>query len=55
MKKPNPYVRAIIVPVRVNSEEMRELIKLAHAHPRARGKVSTFLRIAGLSFKKSKT
>ena len=52
MKKPNPYVRKIMVPVRVNADEMRELLKKAHQY--AQGNISRFLRLAALSYKKPK-
>lgn len=47
-KKPNPHARKIIVPFKVNSEEMRLL--LAKAHGFCKGNVSKWVRYAALHF-----
>ena len=52
-KKPNPKVREILVPTRVNATEMSELIKRAMLYfPTKTGKpnVSKLLRVAGLEY-----
>lgn len=51
-KKPNPYARKIVVPFKVNSDEMRELMKKAHAF--TKGNISEWVRFAALKFKPSK-
>lgn len=47
-KKVNPHARKIIVPFKVNSEEMRKL--LARAHGFTKGNLSQFVRYAALHF-----
>jgi hypothetical protein len=51
-KKQNPYARKIIVPFKVNSEEMRVLLR--HAHSCTKGNVSEWVRYAALNFKPAK-
>jgi hypothetical protein len=51
-KKLNPYARKIVVPFKVNSEEMREIIKRAGAW--TKGNISLYIRAAALKFKPTK-
>lgn len=51
-KKANPYARKIVVPFKVNADEMRELFKKAHQF--ADGNVSQWVRFASLNFKPKK-
>ena len=51
-KKPNPHARKIVVPFKVNSEEMRELMKKAHGY--SKGNISAWVRFAALNFKPKK-
>lgn len=51
-KKPNPYVRKIVLPIKVNSEEMRKI--LLHAGAFTKGNVSAWVRYAALNFKPAK-
>lgn len=52
MKKPNPYARKIIVPFKVNAEEMRKLLSKAHGF--TKGNISEYVRFAALNFKPGK-
>lgn len=52
-KQPNPNARHILVPFKVNSEEMREILK--RAATLTKSNVSEYLRFAALHFKPSKT
>lgn len=51
-RKPNPYARKIVVPFKVNSEEMREILKRSGAW--TAGNVSEYIRIAALNFRPKK-
>jgi len=51
-KKINPHVRKIIQTVRVNPEEMKQLLARAHAH--TGGDVSKWIRHAALKYKPTK-
>lgn len=51
-KKPNPYVRSIVVTFKVNADELRVI--LAGAHGSARGNISEFVRYAATHFKPTK-
>lgn len=51
-KQPNPYARKIVVPFKVNAEEMRSLLK--HAGAFTKGNVSEWVRFAALRFKPTK-
>jgi hypothetical protein len=46
--KINPNVRKIVVPFRVNAEEMKLLIAQAHGH--TKGSISEWVRYAALHF-----
>lgn len=48
IKKPNPNVRKIIVPFRVNAEEMKVLISRAHGY--TEGSIGEWVRYAALHF-----
>lgn len=48
IKKPNPYVRAIILTVRVNAQEMQTV--LARAHGFTEGNIGEWIRYAALNF-----
>jgi len=52
IKKPNPYARKIVVPFKVNADEMRELLKKAHQY--TKGNISEWVRFAALNFKPKK-
>lgn len=47
-KKPNPNLRLIIQPVRLNAEEMR--IILGKAHQYCNGSIGKFMRYAAVHF-----
>lgn len=47
-KKINPYARKILVPFKVNSEEMKTI--LARAHGFTKGNISEWVRYASLNF-----
>lgn len=51
-KTPNPYTRKILVPFKVNTEEMREILK--RAATLTQGNVSEYIRFAALHFKPNK-
>lgn len=51
-KKQNPHTRAIVVPFKVNAEEMRELLARANAY--TQGNVSEWVRYAALKHKPAK-
>lgn len=51
-KKPNPNARKIVVPFKVNAEEMKTL--LARAHGFTKGNISEWVRYAALNFVPSK-
>lgn len=52
VKKVNPYARKILLPCRVNSEEMRSV--LAKATLYTDGNVSEFVRYAAINFQPAK-
>lgn len=48
-KKPNPYVRSIVVTFKINADEMRKLIGKSHAF--TKGNISEWVRFASLNFR----
>lgn len=51
-KKPNPYTRKTTITLKVNAEEMHELLKRATMY--ADRNLSEWLRFSGLNFKPTK-
>lgn len=51
-RKPNPHAKKIVVTIKVNAEEMKQLLFRAHGF--TKGNVSAWIRYAAFNFKPKK-